>query len=309
MERGSTILVDRKPLMVFLVLAFGISWPLFLLPLAFRAAAPDVQQLVTMVAWGVAMWGPGIGALVATRFTAGQSLRTLNLGRLGQKRIYLWAWLLPPVLGLLSGVSTVAFGMARVDTGLSLIRQSYEAVPGGLPLPLWVVVVVQILFSVTLAPLFNTLFALGEELGWRGFLLPRLEPLGQWKAILLSGAIWGIWHAPAVLQGLNYPSAPVLGILMMVVGCMLLGMIFSWLYLRTRSPWAPALAHGAFNAIAGVSILFLTPFDTTWGGTPLSPAGWIGMALVVAWLAATRRLPVKLAIEAATPVPAEPVHA
>jgi membrane protease YdiL (CAAX protease family) len=296
-------MLQRKPLLVFLLLAFGISWPLFVLPLAFRGAAPQVQQTVTLVAWSLAMWGPGLAAIIATRFAAGESLRSLNLGRLGEKRAYLWAWLLPPALGLVAGLFTVAFGVARVDTELSLIKQSFAGVPGGLPVSAWVVVAVQVAFSLTLAPLINTLFGLGEELGWRGFLLPRLLPLGQWKAILLSGAIWGVWHAPAILQGHNYPSAPVLGTLMMVVACVLLGTIFSWLYLRTQSPWAPALAHGALNATAGISVLFLTPFDLTWGGTPVSPLGWIGLALFVAWLVATRRLPVVPSVESAAPSP------
>ena len=298
-------MVQRKPLRVFLLIAFGISWPLFVLPLAFRGAAPNVQQTVALVAWSLAMWGPGLGALIATRYAAGESLRTLNLGRLGEKRVYLWAWLLPPALAIVAGIFTVVFGLARPDWNLSLIKESFAAVPGGLPVSPWVVVAAQIALSLTLAPLFNMIFAMGEELGWRGFLLPRLLPLGQWKAIVLSGAIWGVWHAPAILQGHNFPSAPVLGTLMMVVACMLLGTIFSWLYLRTRSPWAPALAHGALNATAGISILFLTPFDTTWGGTPVSPLGWIGLLLFVAWLIATRRLPVQLPASSVAPA-AEP---
>jgi membrane protease YdiL (CAAX protease family) len=294
-------MLQRKPLLVFLLIAFGISWPLFVLPLAFRGAAPNVQQTVALVAWSLAMWGPGLGALIATRYAAGESLRTLNLGRLGEKRVYLWAWLLPPVLAIVAGIFTVVFGLARPDWNLSLIKESFAAVPGGLPVSPWVVVAAQIALSLTLAPLFNMIFGMGEELGWRGFLLPRLLPLGQWKAIVLSGAIWGVWHAPAILQGHNFPSAPVLGTLMMVVACILLGTIFSWLYLRTRSPWAPALAHGALNATAGISILFLTPFDTTWGGTPVSPLGWIGLLLFVAWLIATRRLPVQLPASSVAP--------
>jgi membrane protease YdiL (CAAX protease family) len=294
-------MLQRKPLLVFLLIAFGISWPLFVLPLAFRGAAPNVQQTVALVAWSLAMWGPGLGALIATRYAAGESLRTLNLGRLGEKRVYLWAWLLPPVLAIVAGIFTVVFGLARPDWNLSLIKESFAAVPGGLPVSPWVVVAAQIALSLTLAPLFNMIFGMGEELGWRGFLLPRLLPLGQWKAIVLSGAIWGVWHAPAILQGHNFPSAPVLGTLMMVVACILLGTIFSWLYLRTRSPWAPALAHGALNATAGISILFLTPFDTTWGGTPVSPLGWIGLLLFVAWLIATHRLPVQLPASSVAP--------
>jgi membrane protease YdiL (CAAX protease family) len=151
-------------------------------------------------------------------------------------------------------------------------------------------------FGLLLAPFINVLFALGEELGWRGFLLPQLMPLGQWKAILISGAIWGVWHAPTtLLHGYNFPQHPYLGIFVMTVGCTLLGVIFSWLYLNTRSPWVAALAHGAFNASPGLAIYFLKPgFDSAWGGTALGLAGWIPMALFIAWLVWTKRLPVPI---------------
>ncbi len=166
-------------------------------------------------------------------------------------------------------------------------------------IPAEVVGAIQIVFALTLAPLINTLLALGEELGWRGFLLPEMLPLGQWRAILLSGVIWGFWHAPAILQGHNYPSQPVLGVFLMVVFTVLLGAFFSWLYLRTGSPWAPALAHGSLNAVAGLPLLFLTGVDITIGGTLASLIGWIPLVLFVGWLIWTRRLPVDLKVNEA----------
>ena len=155
-------------------------------------------------------------------------------------------------------------------------------------------VAIQLAFAVTLAPLINVLFALGEELGWRGFLLPKLMPLGQWKAILLSGAIWGFWHAPTtLLHGYNFPQHPYLGVLVMIVGCTLLGTILSWLYLNTRSPWVAALGHGAVNAAPGLALYFLKPgFDTALGGSILGLAGWSAMSIFIAWLILTKRLPV-----------------
>jgi len=138
------------------------------------------------------------------------------------------------------------------------------------------------------------LFSLGEELGWRGFLLPKLMPLGQWPAILISGTVWGFWHAPAVIQGLNYPGHPVVGIFMMPVFCVLFGTFLSWLYLKTKSPWAPALAHGAVNAVAGLPVLFLKPgFDMALGGTLASVAGWLVLGILVILLVICRQLPVR----------------
>jgi len=286
-------MLERKPLIWFLIIAFGLAWPLFLLPIAFGPPGTPARQYSSLISWALAMWAPGIGALIATRYAAGEKLRTLNLGRLGPKRYYLWAWLLPPVLAIVTGLLTWALGAGRLDLEFSIIRQAMAQTPGGAAIPVPLIVAIQSASALTLGPLFNTLFALGEELGWRGFLLPRLLPIGQWRAILASGVIWGIWHAPAILQGHNYPTRPVAGVFMMIVFCLLFGAILSWLYLNTRSPWAPALGHGSLNAVAGLPLLFLIGVDISIGGTLASLIGWIPLALFVAWLAWTRRLPVE----------------
>jgi membrane protease YdiL (CAAX protease family) len=235
------------------------------------------------------MWGPGIAAIVAT-LTSGGSFHDLNLRRLGPKRFYLWAWLLFPILTIVSGVVTVLFGIGKFDPNFTMIS---DMLPASETLNPALIVAAQVGAALTIAPLFNTLFAMGEELGWRGFLLPKLLPLGQWKAILISNIIWGLWHAPVVAQGLNYPGYPIAGIFMMLVFSLLLGTIFSWLYLNTKSPWTPALAHGSVNAVASLPVLFLMPgFDMALGGTLASVAGWLGLLVFVGWLVASKRVPV-----------------
>ncbi len=282
-------MIDRKALTTFLILVFLISWPLFLVPLAFKNADVQTRQIITTVAFALAMWGPGIAAIVAT-LTSGGSFRDLNLRRLGPKRFYLWAWLLFPLLTIVSSVVTVLFSIGEFDPNFTMIS---DMLPASEALNPALIVAAQVGAALTIAPLFNTLFAMGEELGWRGFLLPKLLPLGQWKAILISNIIWGLWHAPAIMQGLNYPGYPIAGILMMLVFTLLLGTIFSWLYLNTKSPWTPALAHGSVNAIAGLPVLFLMPgFNLALGGTLASVAGWLGLLVFVAWLVASNRLPV-----------------
>jgi len=119
-------------------------------------------------------------------------------------------------------------------------------------------------------------------------------PLGQKRAILWSGVIWGVWHIPAVLQGLNYPDQPVLGPILMVFFTVFLGTTFSWLYLRTQSPWAPALAHGSVNAVAGLPLLFMGGVNIILGGTLASLVGIAVLALFAAWLWNSGRLPVRM---------------
>jgi membrane protease YdiL (CAAX protease family) len=283
---------NKKAIATFLVITFAISWTLFLAPLAFKNRDAQAHQIITTISFSLAMWGPGIGAIVAT-LTSGGSFSDLNLGRLGAKRYLFWAWLLFPILSLATGLVTLLLGFGEFDPNLTLMSDSLTALPPDAGLSPMLLVAAQIGAAFTIAPLINMLFAMGEELGWRGFLLPKLLPLGQWKAIIISSVIWGFWHAPAVAQGLNYPEYPILGIFMMVVFTLLLGIIFSWLYLNTQSPWAPALAHGSVNAVAGLPVLFLVPgFDMALGGTLASVSGWVALALFVGWLVVTRRVPV-----------------
>lgn len=116
--------------------------------------------------------------------------------------------------------------------------------------------------SLIYAPPLNMIPALGEEIGWRGFLYPRLaERFGRRKGWLLGGVIWGAWHWPLIwLIGYEYGAAagnsagyigfPVTGMLLFCVITAGLGVLHARLYEKSGSIWVPALFHGAFNAAA-----------------------------------------------------------
>jgi len=285
--------IFKGPVIVFLAVAFIPAWILFLLPVFLRMAGIEETATVELVAWSAAMWMPGLGAIIATMLGEKKELKTLGLGKLGKKKIYLWAWLVPILAVLVTGVVSWLFGWGKFDPTFQLIRQAVEGLPDVPETALPLLLTAQIAAALTVAPLFNTLFALGEELGWRGYLLPKLLPLGQIPAMLISGVIWGIWHAPAILQGHNYPENPVLGVGMMIVFTVLLGIIFSWLYIKTKSPWAPALAHGTVNAVAGLPLLFLTDVNLSLGGSLTSVSGWLALAALVGILYWKREIPLK----------------
>lgn len=296
-------MIERKPLLWFLTIAFVFSWPLFLSPLFLKDLEPGVRLLAIQGLWAFAMWGPGIAAIVVTLAIVKQPFKSLRLNALGSRRYYVWAWFLPPLLIVLSGLLTILFGTGQLDTGFTFMQQQMAQTNTQLPVSAGVIVAIQIVQALLLGPIINLVFALGEELGWRGFLLPRLLPLGQWKALALSGLVWGLWHAPAIAQGHNYPDHPFLGVLLMTVFCILLGIIIGWMYLNTRSPWVAAIAHGSLNAWAGLPILFLVPgYDTVLGGTLTSVMGWIVMAFFIGWLVWSRRLPVSMPEQAVSQV-------
>jgi len=140
-----------------------------------------------------------------------------------------------------------------------------------------------------------TIYALAEELGWRGFLLPRLllSGLGQSQALAVTGLVWGFWHAPIILRGYNYWGHPSLGVPMMVVFCVLLGIIIGWLRLAGGSVWVAAAAHTSVNLTMGLAGCFLVEYDSIVAGSLTSLIGWIPLGAFCAWLAWSRRLPVR----------------
>lgn len=97
----------------------------------------------------------------------------------------------------------------------------------------------------------------GEEYGWRGYLTPRLMKLmPKPAAMVVSGIIWGAWHAPLTVQGHNfgkdYPGFPWLGILLMCGFCILIGGYLSYLQEKTDSVYPGCIAHALNNNITGV---------------------------------------------------------
>jgi uncharacterized protein len=151
------------------------------------------------------------------------------------------------------------------------------------------------LFALPLLALLNIPFTFGEEWGWRGYLLPQLLPLGQWHALLISGAIWGFWHAPVILLGYNYPEHPVLGVFLMAIFCVIVGTILGWTRLATGSVWPAVLGHASINASAGAAYVFSragVEYDQS-QVTILGWTGWVLPLLFIALLVLTHRLPVR----------------
>lgn len=102
----------------------------------------------------------------------------------------------------------------------------------------------------------NAVFAFGEEIGWRGWLWRELRPLGFWGASLVSGTLWGLWHAPMiVLLGHNYPTERLAGVFLFTAVCVGLTPLHAWVRERGDTVWAAAVLHGTFNAAAGVSVM------------------------------------------------------
>ena len=290
---------NARSMLIFLVIAFGLSW-LLALPLWLGDGLVEPMFGVIAVAM---MFTPAIAAIVVVFVVERPQHKARMLGLWPLKPAgrfigYLALGLIVPValilvalpLGALLGVYPADFVTFSAFQQM-LDTQLAAAGVTELPIPIGVLVGLQ-LISVFVGAFINLIPALGEELGWRGWLLPKLMPLGTVPALVLSGVIWGLWHSPLILLGYNYPAAPPwLGLTMMIGMCIIVGAVFGWLRLRSESVWPAALAHGAFNAAAGFSLIFAAAGDSidTTQATILGWSGWIVPLLLVTVLIATKQ--------------------
>lgn len=284
---------ERNPLAaiaVFVLATFGGAW-LVALPLWLGDGLRDpLFPILTMAM----MSTPALGSLAAMliverRRDVFRAWGIVPIIRVGRWFAYLGLGLVVPVALVMAALVTGAWleqypaDFAGAGGMIDLIEAQGVSVD---TIPVGVLVAAQFL-SIGIGAVINTLPALGEEVGWRGWLVPRLIAWGPVRMILVSGVLWGVWHAPLILLGYNYPGAPgALGLVMMIGMCTLVGGVLAWLRLRSESVWPAALAHASLNASVGLSFVFSASGSTvdTVSSTILGWSGWVVPLLVVMFL-------------------------
>lgn len=133
--------------------------------------------------------------------------------------------------------------------------------------------------TVLLGPIINLPIFLGEEVGWRGFLNPRLQQIFGRNGLILGGAVWALWHFPIILLGHNYPVHPWLGLLVWMPLCICMNVILATFADRSGSVLPCALAHGMMNQL---TMLMLTLFiqEGSFVDVLHGPAGLAGLAIL-----------------------------
>lgn len=233
MNLEETAVDAKRKVYVYLILVTALS-VLFYYPIV-RAGA-----LEPMSALGL-MWCPGVAALV-TRLAFQRNLRGMGWGW-GESRYHLASYLLPVAAGTivygsvwLSGLG--GFAPEQLTSRLSgfLGRESYS-------LPSALIVAA----SVGFVPDF--LFGLGEEIGWRGLLVPELAKFTSFtRTTLVTAAVWSVYHYPALLLAGYHSAAPVgYGIVWFTVTVFAASFAFAWLRLKSGSLWTGAILHASHN--------------------------------------------------------------
>jgi len=104
----------------------------------------------------------------------------------------------------------------------------------------------------------NLIFGFSEEILWRGYFWDELKDKGLIKYTLITGSIWGLWHAPLIIQGYNYGNENLLlGTFVFVIFCIIFSFAFTIIKTKTKSTLLCGAFHGMFNAFAGVFFILM----------------------------------------------------
>ncbi len=237
---GSPELKTLSFLGLFLAAAFGWSWGLGFVAYQIKVDWPKLN-VALMIAAG---FGPSLAGLLVVALSTGHSgLRTWTARCLNWHVDWLWyavAFLAPPVV--------MACGLA--------LNAAMGGPPTTLPAAAQIPLVVA---NVGLVLLVGG--PLGEEFGWRGYLMPALTELTNWRAAsLVVGIVWGLWHLPLFfITGTAQSHMPMAAFLLNILAG---SVLFGWLFERTRRSALPAIVlHTSLNVFAG--ILAIVPTATT----------------------------------------------
>ncbi len=264
---------DRAVLLVY-ALSWGLALLYYLSGGRHPNAVPEPGMVKRFVLFSLAyMWTPGLVAILL----AWREGRRLSVW--GRPNVYwLYAWLLPLLFAVLAVVLSLPLGSFQ---GLAGIKAQLPPALQNVPdLSLVSLLATQVLFA---AATVNLVFALGEELFWRGYLFFLVEARGFWPASLYIGVVWGLWHAPLILMGHNYPHHPFAGVLMMTAFTVMATPTLLWLRLRGKSLIPPALFHGGLNAVGGLTVVVFKDANPLLVGLP-GLGGLAAFALFNLWL-------------------------
>jgi uncharacterized protein len=227
--------VNWKEVVVFVGLAYSLAWAWsgfwlfpFLGDLLTQSTTPtDMLQRLGAVTTLPTMLTPMIAALIMRLFVSKEELKG-SLGLLRSPKYYLAPLVIPSVF-----VTAVVLIVEAL--GLGEFRWSEAN---------WSVYLMLLLIALPV-----TLFTFGEEYGWRGYLLPRLLPLGEIRASVFLGVIWGAWHLPLLLAGLNYPGVNAwLAIVIFTFVTVALSFTYTWFYVASSgSVLVAAVFHASTN--------------------------------------------------------------
>ena len=244
--------MTKKRIFIYTLLSF---LPVYAGTILYKLCGGEYGNIATQVLLMFFMFCPAVAVFFTIKLTkedirmTGEHSLNLGFSCKGKKVLWVIAGILLPVL-----YTDLGYGLYYL-----LFPNAYDlGILDALGIEcnlLWLVPISQIISSIMLS-----FGGLGEEIGWRSYLYPKLEELfGESRAVLIGGVIWSVWHFPLICIGHNfgtdYFGAPWTGFFVFTIYCIAAGGIFYYFTKKTGSVWVAAFMHAIHNSIGSASIL------------------------------------------------------
>jgi membrane protease YdiL (CAAX protease family) len=190
------------------------------------------------------MWCPALAGMLTLRLN-GRSLADLGW-KWGETKYQIQSWYIPLLYASIAYaiVWILGFGgFGNPHFTRTLVEQMHL---GG---PAWVSVTLAMVLTGVYGLIRSIASALGEEIGWRGFLVPELSRTTSFTATaFISGAVWSLWHYPILIFGDYNAGTPTwYGLTCFTVMVIAMSFVFAWIRLKSGSLWTGAILHGSHN--------------------------------------------------------------
>jgi len=285
--------MNTKRILIFLAFAFGIPWAAslaFYLSGMVKANPGQALMLVNYI-------------FISTPALANVAARLIT--REGWKRFWLWpkfrrgwkfylaVWLLPLLAVIPGSLIFYLLFPQSFDPNATFARNNIVIFRSAITAGPWTAMLALTVEQMFVQGLLLSVLALGEELGWRAYLLQKLaDRFGSARnAAVLVGLVWAVWHMPLIYMGFstdpNLSSSRDIFIFMLMypISTISSSILFSWATLRSGSMWPAAIGHTTELGVAGISLgmlkgranLLVSPNPQSLIGN----LGYIALALVL----------------------------
>lgn len=279
-------MIRKKKNIHFLLIAFAISWSSII---AINLFDDFVITVILIALWY--MQGPLMATLILEKFDKRNlkkyfCFHTIQWGKL----------LLIPLLTVLflfyfycliivfgnffhlEGFGELIFQEEDIVFNINQIHGELYFSEPDIPPNLFLFIMIAFLLAAFIGAIINFPVSLGEELGWRGFLLENNKEYTFFYKSIFIGFFWGLWHLPLILKGYNFNTFNLIGCLMMIIFCVIASFVFNYITITTKSVIAPTLFHGSINATVPGSILLINKGHDLIS-SPLGVSGILAMLL------------------------------
>jgi len=253
METSAT--QSRKAIGIFLFFTFALSSIFYFIII--HTGKLNAGQGMYVVGL---MYCPALSAFITCKILK-RKIAGLGWGW-GNWRHQLWAYLVPLLYSLVSYliIWLTGWGGFYNHAFVSETAKSFglEHLPNGLVILLYFIITGIYGMTMSLSS------GLGEEIGWRGFLVPEMSKnLGYTKTSLIVGCIWSVWHYPILIFADYNNGTPVwFGLTCFTVMVISLSFIFAWFRLKSNSLWTAAILHGSHNLFIQVFFTPITAYNS-----------------------------------------------